>query len=75
LPNVTGQYGEVCYSFSCNVLSNIDIDKLFIGIPCADLERKFPNDILVQEDGDGDADQVELLRSKVSKEMDWIPCF
>jgi len=46
LPNVTGQYGEVCYLFSCNVLSNIDGDKLFTGIPCADLERKVPSDKL-----------------------------
>jgi len=45
LPNVTGQYGEVCYLLSCNVLSNIDVDRLFTGIPCADLEGKVPNDI------------------------------
>jgi hypothetical protein len=50
LPNVTGQSGEVCSLFSCNVLSNINIDKLFRGIPCADLERKFLM-ILVQQDG------------------------
>jgi len=51
LPNVTGQYGEICCLFSCNVLSNIDIDKLFRGIPHADLEIKVPNGILVQQDG------------------------
>jgi hypothetical protein len=51
LPNVTGQYGEVCYLFSYNVLSTINVDKLFTGIPCAGLERKVPNDILVQQDG------------------------
>ena len=51
MPNVTGQYGEVCYLFSCNDLLNIDIDKLFTGIPHPNLERKVPNDILVQQDG------------------------
>lgn len=45
LPNVTGQYGEGCYILSCNVLSNIDVDRLFTGIPCTDLEGKVPNDV------------------------------
>jgi len=76
LPNVTGQYGEVCYLFSCNVLSNIDGDKLFTGIPCADLERKVPSDKLASKmELLHIAVQVELLRSKVTKEMDWLPCF
>jgi len=51
LPNVTGRYQEVCYLFSCNVLSDIGVDRLFTGISRADLEGKVPNDILVLRDG------------------------
>jgi hypothetical protein len=48
-----------------------------MGIPHADFEENVPNDLLVQQDRVTPHFHIavqEVLRSKVSMEMDWPPC-